>query len=75
MNTTGTVTGIERKASEDDIANKRKPRTFSSANLTVSNKTPYHLDFCQWLQSESFGNNRRLLLLTSGATWLAGMVN
>lgn len=65
------VTGIERKAEEDNIVNRRKPRVYSSANGTMSVETPYDLDFCEWLQSEVFGNNRKLLLTQCGATWLA----
>ena len=69
------TTGIGRKALEDDIANRRKPRMYSSANLTGSPSTPYHLDFCQWLQSDSFGDNRRLLLTRTGATWLGDVLD
>ena len=66
----GTISGIERKALEDNLANRRKPRMFSSANSTSSPATPYHLDFCKWLQSEEFGNNRRMFLYACGARLL-----
>ena len=43
------MTGIERKAYEDELANRRKPRMFSSTTLIGSPNTPYTLDFCPWL--------------------------
>lgn len=70
------LTGVQKAlmdrlyTKEEPPANRRKPRMYSSANPTESVKTPYDLDFCQWLQSEGFGNNRRALIEACGGTWL-----
>ena len=45
----GSFTGIERKAWEDDLANRRKPRMYASVDLTPSKPTDITLDFCAWL--------------------------
>ena len=50
MSNTGvSLTGIERQALEDNLANRRKPRVFSTPNATESPESPYTLDFCLWL--------------------------
>jgi hypothetical protein len=41
-------TGIERKAWEDSLANRRKPRVYASFEFG-SDKCLYPLDFCFWL--------------------------
>ena len=70
MSVLGTMASIERQAQEDNFVNRRKPRMFASENPVSSPETPYHLDFCAWLQSEAFGNNRRALIEACGGTWL-----
>ena len=54
-----------------DEANRRKPRTYTTLDLTKKTEPPpWPLDFCMWLQSEEFGNNRRHILQLTGATWI-----
>jgi hypothetical protein len=71
------LTGIQKMLAdtryprEEPPADRRKPRVFSSANPTESPEMPYPVDFCIWLQSEGFGNNRRALIEACGGTWLA----
>lgn len=42
------MTGIEKKELEDEVARRRKPRTFSSLKPGFDN-TVVPLDFCFWL--------------------------
>lgn len=75
MTLTGAMTGIERvfgttKADEDNIAQRRKPRMYASINTDPSPATPYHIDFCMWLQSEEFGKNRIMNIVRAGGRWL-----
>lgn len=69
----GTVQTFDgpKPASWEPPENRRKPRVYSSANPTGSPETPYHLEFCTWLQSDLFGKHRWILLVAAGARWLA----
>ena len=42
-------TGIERKAWEDNLVNRRKPRMYATTDLSPSKPTDITLDFCFWL--------------------------
>ena len=54
-----------------DEANRRKPRTYTTLDPTKKTESsPWPLDFCMWLQSEEFGNNRQHLILVCGGKWL-----
>jgi len=55
---------------DDDPVRRRKPRTFATVNLGEIRPDPWPLDFCCWLQSEEFGNNRRHILQLTGARWI-----
>ena len=50
--------------------NRRKPRQFATVQMGEVRPDPFPLDFCMWLQSNEFGNNRQHILLLSGARWL-----
>ena len=51
-------------------ANRRKPRQFATVQMGEVRPDPFPLDFCMWLQSTEFGNNRQHILLLTGARWL-----
>ena len=58
-----------------DQANRRKPRTYASVDMGIQPRPdPWPLDFCIWLQSQEFGNNRRHVLRLAGATWLGDYI-
>jgi len=42
-------TGVDLRPDEDEPANRRKPRMYSSFQQ-LSPANPYPLDFCLWLQ-------------------------
>jgi len=48
LGTRTALTGIERKAWEDSLANRRKPRVYASFEFSA-NQCPYPLEFCRWL--------------------------
>ena len=50
---------IQRRGPLSAISTGTKPRP-----------DPWPLDFCIWLGSEEFGNNRRYILKSVGSTWL-----
>src|SRR5271166_5508173 len=50
--------------------NRRKPRQFATVQMGEVRAEPFPLDFCIWLESNEFGNNRQHILLLSGARWL-----
>ena len=53
-------------------ANRRKPRTYASVDMGVQPRpNPWPIEFCMWLQSQEFGNNRRHILQLTGARWLS----
>jgi hypothetical protein len=45
----GTITGVKTKLVEP-LVNRRKPRVYSSPNVTKATGTFYDLEFCLWLQ-------------------------
>ena len=51
-------------------ANRRKPRTYSTADAGQCDPSEWPIEFCMWLQSNEFGNNRRHILQFCGAKWL-----
>ena len=52
-------------------ANRRKPRTYASVDMGVQPRpNPWPIEFCMWLQSQEFGNNRRHILQLTGARWI-----
>ncbi len=71
---TGIMTGIDRKILEDEIAQRRKPRMYASINTEPSPATPYHIDFCIWLQSEALAKERIEHIVCCGGRWLGGNV-
>ena len=54
-----------------DTPNRRLPRTYASVDMGRKPRPdPWPLDFCIWLGSEEFGNNRRYILKSVDSTWL-----
>ena len=51
-------------------ANRRKPRMSVAVQTGEIRPDPFPLDFCMWLQSNEFGNNRQHILLLCDAKWL-----
>ena len=78
------ATGIERKFGPIDplpgpkpkdweppfLHNQRKPRVYAAPQKPEIRPDPWPLDFCMWLQSNEFGNNRRHILQLTGARWI-----
>ena len=51
-------------------ATRRKPRMSVTVQTGEIRPDPFPLDFCMWLQSTEFGNNRQHILLLTGSRWL-----
>jgi hypothetical protein len=52
------------------LHNQRKPRVYAAPQKPEIRPDPWPLDFCMWLQSNEFGNNRRHILQLTGARWI-----